>query len=144
MPRERGRIEPGERLILRFATSEVLETGDVRPEAIDLQGHSCTQRSRVASLDVVRTPEKPVLRETAPSRLPTHIEWTGGDNKPAPWEFFAVDDPTDEDDAHAEIRSRRKSRSDREEVDESGWKGKSMLKDGLRQALADALEDAGD
>jgi hypothetical protein len=85
--------------------------------------------------DNVATPARPAVGWIRPENLPTGINPNGGDSA---WEFFAYDDPSAENEAHAEIRVRRIARRASEENDTNGIKKRSPLaKSALRRALAD-------
>ena len=130
-------LPPNERLILRFERDHV-QGPYVLEQGIDVEGHSCSRESRITELDSVRTEREPELAYALPRELP-QLPWTRGDAVDDPWEFFAVDDPTDENDAHAEIRNRRLSKRPDPRNDTAGHKGKSSLRDKLRATLADVL-----
>jgi hypothetical protein len=93
--------------------------GVVSPEAMDADGTSVYRRlyCKTPDLAVAQAAKEGRAAETrvayiTPSTLPPPYETDGGKR----WEFFAIDKPTDDCDAHAEIQFRHEGSQEPQRV----------------------------
>jgi hypothetical protein len=127
-------IPPTETLYRWIAVDDVNGT-ELLPHAIDL-ARSSVNRAKYWPNPLSQIPFEPALNGLAAitsAEFPTGISVNEVD-----YEFFAVDWPEEDNDAHAEIRSGRHPSADRPTGDRpDGFKPKSpVAKEKLRSALA--------
>ncbi len=101
-------IPPSERLFRRLREDQT--DGDcVLEDAIDTEGSSCDREKYRANPADLRTATYTQIGLIFVSDVPTNLVPPTPPGA-APWEFFAVDDPDDANEAHCEIRVRRVSK----------------------------------
>lgn len=136
--RERDEPIPPDETLYRWVSLEQVNGTEVLPSAIDL---ACSSVNRDKywedPLDSEPlTPAQNGLATTCESNFPTGLSLNE-----VPYEFFTVDCPTEDNDAHAEIRSGRKPSDDKPSGDRpQGRKPKSKAaKLQLRSSLAQTM-----
>jgi len=96
---------PQDEPLYRRVAKDHMDGHGVLAAAIEMPACSFN-RSRYSRPDDVIVPEYPTengIVEITPGELPSPVPRTSGE----PYEFFAADDPNDENDAHCEVRIRR-------------------------------------
>jgi hypothetical protein len=110
----------------------------VLPEAVDLRGTSCDRAAFREASDLL-TEEWPAIAFIVPQDLPTNIRPTATSATNAPtWDFFAVDLPEPQNEAHCEIRIRRTGRAS-DDNDDAAGKRPPIVREELKLALARKL-----
>lgn len=115
--RPRDEPIPADEDLYRWVSCDDCNGDEVLPSAIDL-ARTSVNRAKYLGDPASATPltvEKNGLAVTREERFPTNLIL----NKVA-YEFFTYDDPTDDNDAHAEIRSGRKATDKRPDGDRPG------------------------
>lgn len=97
-------IPPDEALYRSIGVDDVVGA-DIMPSAVDLPRCSFNRSSRSEPSDVFveSRPQDTGIVEIIPAQLPPPVPRLSG-NPGAPYEFYAADDPTPENDAHCEVR----------------------------------------
>jgi hypothetical protein len=106
----------------------------VLPEAVDLQGTSCDRAKFRAPASLV-SEQWPAVAFTTPELLPKGVQPPSAPPNSHPWEFFEVDWPEPENEAHSEIRVRRSGRVS-EDNDDAARKRPHTVREELKLALA--------
>lgn len=108
MPRPRDEPIPSDESLFRGLRESEVSGGDVLIEGIDHQGTSVDRQKYGGSRATVITALRPLAAVITIGDLPeVHVF------PEVSWEWFAVDEPTDERPPHAEIRTRRAGSTDR-------------------------------
>lgn len=108
----------------------------VLPEAVDLRGSSCDREAYRQSHDLVSV-EWPGVACTTPRELPRDLAPT---KEPPTWEFFAVDAPEQQNEAHCEIRVRRTGKAEMDNDSNAVNKRPRLVREELKAALASRLQ----
>jgi hypothetical protein len=135
LPRQRDEAIPGDERLFRGLKAEEVDGDRMLDDAIDLRGTSCDRES-LRSLPEMRARWK-FVGAVRPRELPGNLRTEGSD---VVWEFFAVDDPIEGNDAHCEVRIRRISQRGSSENDDAVRKRSPAAKAVLRFALASRFQ----
>jgi hypothetical protein len=135
LPRQRDDAIPGDERLFRRLKADEVDGDRVLDDAIDLRGTSC-DRETFRSLADMRARWKFVGAVT-PRDLPVDLRTEGSD---VVWEFFAVDDPIESNDAHCEVRIRRTTQRGCNDNDDAVRKRSPAAKAVLRFALASRFQ----
>lgn len=129
-------IPPDEELY-RGLMAEHIDGPRVLPDAIDMQGTSVVRaKYGTPAQALAKARGGTAVGAITPRNFPAPIQSGGG----IEWEWFDLDLPSVEDDAHAECRLRRTA--DRPSSDHD-WPNSGSLKERLRKALADRFRIIG-
>ena len=128
-------VIPPKELLYRRLREEHVDGDSVLPEAIDLQGTSC-DRSQYTTPEALVSSDWPHVGKTSGEVLPMNVL---PDGEKAPWEFFAVDDPFEANQAHCEIRVRRHARRPNPENDKKARERCSAVRESLKYVLAQSF-----
>lgn len=129
---------PSDELLYRRLKPEHIDGDRVLEDAIDGEGTSCDRaRHRPEPRDLV-SDAWPYVASIASGVVPTGLQPPGATGAPAvTWEFFVVDDPTEVNAAHTEIRVRRESRRPSLENDSAIKKRPHATRAWLKSQLAE-------
>lgn len=136
--RERDEPIPSDETLYRWIAVGDLNGDEVLPHAIDL-AETSVNRAKYWPEPLKSEPLKPAMNGLATicgDRFPQELVVNDVE-----YEFFTVDCPENNNDAHAEIRSGRRPTSERPTGDRpNGYKPKSRAaKDTIRSALAERM-----
>jgi len=134
--RAKESIPPSERLFRRLRAGE-FSGPQVFPEAIDLRGSSCDREAYRSPGDLV-TPEWPGVAWTSSEKLPTTFAPSSAAGPPT-WDFFSVDAPEANNEAHCEIRLRRSGRTQEENDSSAIGKRPRIVREELKAALCASM-----
>lgn len=137
--REHDEPIPLNEQLYRWLSDGDLNGSEVLPHVVDLEGMSVDREKYLPDgLPPHQSghPERNGVAVTSVARLPSNLRLNDIE-----YEFFAVDRPEEDNDAHAEVRPGRSVSSERPAGDRpDGFKPKSKsTKEGLRAALAEVL-----
>jgi hypothetical protein len=110
----------------------------VLPEAIDLQGMSC-DRARYREATDLLSEAWPVVAFTRGRDLPKDVRPVSAPPDAPTWEFFAVDCPEPDNEAHCEVRPRRTGRT-QTDTDAALKKRPQILREELKHIMARRLQ----
>ena len=123
---------PDDERLYRRLREAWLDGDRVLDDAIDLEGTSC-DRARFRQPAELISEDWPEAAWIVGSNLPRDLK---PPSKETTWEFFAVDDPREENPAHCEIRIRRGTKKPSRENDRAIKKQTPAVRSWLKNVVA--------
>ena len=128
---------PGSEQLFRQLRETWVDGDRVLPDAIDSKGSSCHRESYASDPVALVTLEWPKVAGVRVEQLPVEIRQDNPPEGAPAWEFFALDLPEPNRDAHCEIRVRRLSRRPSTDNDDAFGKRPPEVRHSLKMQLAD-------